>query len=305
MPVDSSFLLRAARVSAWTLGGALLFAAFGKALDSTQFAREVESILLSFGFGGSAALVRFSGVAAGLLVMLELVIGAMLIVGWQRRLAAVATMTLMAFFIGVIGWGMHLGVLEECSCFGDLATRSPLMAVVEDAVLLALAGVVCFPAQDKGQNRKSIMLAIVTAEVVCMIAFTVLPTKWGVLKAGDSFPEMSAVPPLEFPAMSMLWNLNSECTDCVGKTPVLNYISESMPVQAFTDASEGRVREYQWDYQPRFPVSQVRTETIERLGLPLGCVLLLRGKKVAQIFRIFELDGTLSEEISQIKSEKP
>ncbi len=302
MRTDAPVLHRVAGFAACLVGGVLVIAGFGKTLDLTLFAREIESILLSFGFDGSRALVIFAGVGAVAVVLLELLSGAMLIGDWRRQIGAVVSMTMMVFFTGVILWGSYSGVIDECGCFGALASRSPALAIVEDVVLLALAWLAYFSPSGKSRTGKAVVAGVIAAGIAGMLAFSLLPTRWGVLKVGDDFPGGIASPELEFPPMSLLWNLNPECPECVGKTQVLNYIDESTPVQAVSDASDGRIREYQWDFQPAFPVSKVQAEEFKSLGLQSGCALLLRGKTVSQIYRIFELDSALAEFFFQIKS---
>ena len=46
---------------------------------------------------------------------------------------------MMVLFIGAIGYGVWLGTLEECGCFGPFIQRSPRDAALIDIVMLAVA----------------------------------------------------------------------------------------------------------------------------------------------------------------------
>jgi uncharacterized membrane protein YphA (DoxX/SURF4 family) len=70
----------------------------------------------------------------------ELVLGAMLVVGLWRRLAALAAATLLVVFTVFLVRLLASGSQEPCACFGTLS-RKPVAraAVVRNLVLLAIA----------------------------------------------------------------------------------------------------------------------------------------------------------------------
>lgn len=72
--------------------------------------------------------------------VVEVVLGAWLLVQWERRTAAVAAAGLIAAFSALIAFRLAKGQRPPCACFGSLSAR-PLGpgALVRNAVLLAAA----------------------------------------------------------------------------------------------------------------------------------------------------------------------
>ena len=62
-------------------------------------------------------------VAASSLPFLEVVLGAMLVVQWQRTAIAVVAAAVLAAFTGLLAVRMRQGRRPPCACFGSLSTR--------------------------------------------------------------------------------------------------------------------------------------------------------------------------------------
>ncbi len=136
---------RVGRLPAWIaralerlirIGLALFFLAGGilKLLDLEEFAR----LIGDFGIVHDPLV----GSAAIAVVALEIAGGLGLLLGGRWALALVTALLLL--FLGVLGYGIHLGLDIECGCLG-LGTRDPTgstlkAAFARDLVLLAACG---------------------------------------------------------------------------------------------------------------------------------------------------------------------
>ncbi len=82
--------------------------------------------------------------AALLLPVVELLSGLGLIVNVRGCLTAIALM--LALFMAVLSWGIHLGLDIDCGCFGpedpEQAYKGLKAALVRDAVMMAAAMVI-------------------------------------------------------------------------------------------------------------------------------------------------------------------
>ena len=121
------------RIIVVSLGGILLVAAVVKGIDLQQFALQIRQYGI---LPDNAGLIH--GVA-WFMVVVEAVIGAALLVNWRPKLMLAAFVALMLLFIVALVWAIVQGGVADCGCFGPAAQRSPLEALVEDAVLLLIA----------------------------------------------------------------------------------------------------------------------------------------------------------------------
>jgi len=119
------------------LGAVFLLAAAAKGADPHAFVEQVESYRIVTGVGARAF--------AYALVPIEAALGTSLLLGLFRRTGMLASALLLLFFIGVTAYGWSQGRIEGCGCFGVLATRGPGEVIVEDVLLLALAGLALLP----------------------------------------------------------------------------------------------------------------------------------------------------------------
>lgn len=171
----------AARYAAVVLGIPLVVAAVFKALDPWGF-------LASLNAYGVPGWLRLPVVF--LLPAVELAVGSSLVAGWRRRAAAVAAAVLVAVFIGAIGYGVWLGSLEECGCFGPFLERSPGTAFAQDLVLLLLAGIVVFggrPGARLTVGRSAVLGVLVALSLaVTGYGYAVVPSSGGAVASGSA-----------------------------------------------------------------------------------------------------------------------
>lgn len=97
-----------ALVVRWGLGLAFVYAGFSKSLDVPGFA----SVISDYGLVPELLLVP----AALFMIAMELIAGLGLIVGYAWALHIVTAM--LVLFIGVLAYGLWLGLDVDCGCFG-------------------------------------------------------------------------------------------------------------------------------------------------------------------------------------------
>ena len=73
-----------------------------------------------------------------LLPALELVVGAALLTGWQRRAAAAWAVVLGVTFAVANGWALSRGLVVDCQCFGGFGGTSLTASLAIDGAVVAL-----------------------------------------------------------------------------------------------------------------------------------------------------------------------
>jgi len=126
------------------LGAVFVAAGALKALDPAAFANDVAR----YGLLPDAAV----NVVALALPWVEVLAGALLIIGWWRQTAALVIAAMNVLFLAAVSLALARG-LEVCGCFGAaVARKASAWTLVEDAALLAAAIWVC---QTKGDNDET------------------------------------------------------------------------------------------------------------------------------------------------------
>jgi putative oxidoreductase len=114
------------------LGALFVFAGIVKVLDPLDFAQSIRN----YHVVGSA----LSLLAALLLPWLEIVAGAFLATGFWKRAAALLIVLMLVFFIVLTVVTILRGIDVDCGCFGALSRKADIRLIVEDILLLVMAG---------------------------------------------------------------------------------------------------------------------------------------------------------------------
>ncbi|HEY6007078.1 MAG TPA: MauE/DoxX family redox-associated membrane protein [Geobacteraceae bacterium] len=128
------------------LGGLFLYAGVPKILDPVGFAGNVAAYRLLPYF--------YDYVVAAVFPWLEVTCGILLVIGLRVRAAAMLLLLLDLVFIGVISSAIVRGLDIDCGCFRPGGgSASPWMALGRDLLILCLAAVVFWQADDSGMRR--------------------------------------------------------------------------------------------------------------------------------------------------------
>jgi len=137
------------------VSGVFLWAGTLKVLDPLAFARSIEAY---------RALPRTAAFLLALVLpYIELVCGALLILGLFRKPAALLAAGLSACFVVLVSVTLFRGLDISCGCFGSFSSRADVRLLVQDIVLLGLSLAVLFSRDDAlcldgllGRNRRRI-----------------------------------------------------------------------------------------------------------------------------------------------------
>lgn len=73
-----------------------------------------------------------------IMIVLEIMAGVALLIGWKKRFVLSLLLALIVFFTFLTGYAYASGKFKNCGCFGDCLPISPLASFIKDIVLLAL-----------------------------------------------------------------------------------------------------------------------------------------------------------------------
>lgn len=113
------------------VGGVFIWAGVLKIPDPLGFAQSIQNYQF---FPRDLVFV-----IAIVLPWMEVLGGALLILGLFRRSSALLISLLLLGFIGLVALALLRGIDTSCGCFGSLSRRADLGLILADAVLLFLA----------------------------------------------------------------------------------------------------------------------------------------------------------------------
>lgn len=125
--IHNKWLLIASRL---LVGGLLIWAGVLKIMDPLGFAQSIKNYRF---FPHEAAFII--GV---ILPWVEVLSGALLIVGIFRRSSALLISLLLIGFIGLVAIALLRGIDTACGCFGSLSRKADLTLILMDSVMLFL-----------------------------------------------------------------------------------------------------------------------------------------------------------------------
>ncbi len=121
------------------IGVLFVFASVHKIIDPAEFAVSVRNYMI--------VPPSWSNVIALTLPWVELVAGALLIIGIQTKPAALLTTIMLAVFLGAVIYAYAIGLDIDCGCFSSSSAsegRVGVYHIVRDAVLVIISGAVLF-----------------------------------------------------------------------------------------------------------------------------------------------------------------
>lgn len=73
-----------------------------------------------------------------IMIVLEIMAGVALLIGWKKRFVVSLLLALIVFFTFLTGYAYASGKFKNCGCFGDCLPISPLASFLKDIALLLL-----------------------------------------------------------------------------------------------------------------------------------------------------------------------
>ena len=137
-PARTNYLLTFARVFTGLL---FIFSGLIKANDPTGFGYKLEEYFLVF---GTQFLNDYAVMMAITICGLEILLGALLLLGFWKRTVAWGLLLLILFFTFLTFYSAFFEVVTSCGCFGDAIPLTPWQSFGKDLVLLALILIIFF-----------------------------------------------------------------------------------------------------------------------------------------------------------------
>jgi thiol-disulfide isomerase/thioredoxin/uncharacterized membrane protein YphA (DoxX/SURF4 family) len=278
------------------LGAILLAAAVFKGVDLDQFALQIRQ----YGILPDGSRLSFG--VAWFMVVVEAVIGASLLMNWRPRAMLAAFIVLMLLFIGALIWAEAQGGVSDCGCFGPAAQRSPMEALLEDALLLLAAAFAWWLRTDTIYFKHTIKTWGICA--VCVMAM-ILPLTMEKTNATQSAPVresngrgpgmiLESTNGQQFDLGSgtiLLALMSTDCIHCQESVPVLNEIvadaADALTVYAVAADDPAKIDRFVEENFAFYPVLPI---DVERLGSwmgddPLPQYLLFRDGRIVARWR--------------------
>ena len=243
------------------LGLAVVFLLAGglKMLDPEGFAREAAQ------YGILPAWL--TGPFAGLLLPLEVAVGAALLLNFRPVLALGLAAGMLLLFIGAISFALATDQpLEACGCFGRNITRTPSQTLVEDllflgAALLGMAGL--RGAQTAPRWKGAVLVAVLVASTAFVIASPHLPiddlatsirpgARWSDLGVGLAEVDLG-----KGAYLVAIMGMKDEAT--AARLPELNELASAgrFTVVGLHGDDDEAYNEFFWSRGPAFPIYKI------------------------------------------------
>ncbi|SDH02803.1 DoxX protein [Pedobacter terrae] len=196
-----NILLRFSRIF---VGALFIFSGLIKANDPLGFGYKLQEYFEVFHMN------FLSGMATGIAILLctlEIILGALLLLGFWSKKVAWGLLLLIIFFTLLTFISAAFKVVTSCGCFGDAIPLTPWQSFTKDLILLALIIVVFLnknliqPLFKKEATQRNIAIAVTVISLgFGLYTYNVLPIiDFLPYKVGAHIPSLMVIPPGEKP----------------------------------------------------------------------------------------------------------
>lgn len=181
------------------VGLLFIFSGLIKANDPIGFGYKLQEYFEVFGIH---FLHDYATAIAILLCTLEIVLGALLLLGFWARNVAWGLLLLIVFFTFLTFYSAYFKVVTSCGCFGDAIPLTPWQSFSKDLILLILIAVIFV-----NRNRILPLIPSVKAQKLLFYVITILSVGFGVYtynylpiidflpyKVGNNLPSLMRMP---------------------------------------------------------------------------------------------------------------
>jgi uncharacterized membrane protein YphA (DoxX/SURF4 family) len=210
-----NILLRFSRIF---VGALFIFSGLIKANDPLGFGYKLQEYFEVF------HLNFLSGMATGIAILLctlEIVLGALLLLGFWSKKVAWGLLLLIIFFTLLTFISAAFKVVTSCGCFGDAIPLTPWQSFTKDLILLALIIVIflnknlIYPLFKKEATQRNIAIAVTVISLgFGLYTYNVLPIiDFLPYKVGAHIPSLMVIPPGEKPdEFEIMYHLKNKKT---------------------------------------------------------------------------------------------
>ena len=115
------------------VGGLFIFSGSVKAIDPLGTSYKIAEYFVEFGLG---FLEPFTLAFSVITIVMEVVLGVVLLLGYQMKLTSTLLLLLILFFTFLTGYTTVTGNVTDCGCFGDFLKLEPIESFIKDLILL-------------------------------------------------------------------------------------------------------------------------------------------------------------------------
>ena len=181
------------------VGLLFIFSGLIKANDPIGFGYKLQEYWVVF---GTDFLMPHSATIAIVICALEILLGALLLLGFYRRIVAWGLLLLIIFFTFLTFYSAFFEVVTSCGCFGDAIPLTPWESFIKDLILLAFILVIfVWRAHIRPVTTDRQTMAITTAALVVIslgtgvYTYNFLPViDFLPYKKGNNIPELMVLP---------------------------------------------------------------------------------------------------------------
>lgn len=125
------------QIARFLVGGLFIFSGLIKANDPSGFSIKLDEYFTVF---GTEFLKPASLPMAVAICVVEVILGAAILLGYRARQTALLLMAMNIFFAFLTGWSAIFDVVTDCGCFGDAIPLTPWESFAKNIILIALIG---------------------------------------------------------------------------------------------------------------------------------------------------------------------
>lgn len=269
-------------VSRLLVGLLFIFSGLIKANDPVAFQRKMDEYFRVFHL---PFMMEFSLGLAVLLCVLEITLGAGVLIGYRMKLTSWILLLLIIYFTFLTGYSWRTGAVADCGCFGTVIPMTPLKSFIKDLILLVLC-VQIFMQRKKIQplipfeklENLLIVFTIAVSGFITVYAYHNNPImEFGIYKTGNKLPEIFPVIGLNdnvregnyLLVMIIDVNKNLPNWDKVTELPKANL---PMKITGLSGSTSDDTETFLQKHNISFPMARLdmtRIETIARSNLSL------------------------------------
>lgn len=180
------------------VGALFIFSGLIKVNDPVGTAIKLEEYFDVFSYDIAPFFESLKAVAlpiAVFLVVLEVVLGVMILVGWKIKTAIYLLLAMIVFFTFLTFYSAYFNKVTDCGCFGDAIKLTPWESFYKDIFLLVLITVLFFYRNELKPNRAFwgmvvVLSSLVLAVVLSLTAIRNLPfIDFRAYKIGVNIPQ--------------------------------------------------------------------------------------------------------------------
>ncbi len=192
------------------VGSLFIFSGFVKAIDPLGTAYKMMDYFNEFGMGFLEPLTLSFAV---FMIVLEIMLGVALILGYRMKLTTWLLFLMIVFFTFLTGYTTVTGHVTDCGCFGDFLKLEPIVTFSKDLVLLVLILIIMFNRDKIEKLFPTLFSTIIVAStgavflIYCFSNFyTNLPQfDFRPYAVGKNVPDQMTVAPEDRPVIEFIY----------------------------------------------------------------------------------------------------